>query len=343
MNRKTVISVLGLALLVGCATPQFSNPIGLDQSPDPFVCWDGETQNYYLLFTRGKNVCLFRSKTVANLREGESKVVYEPCDADGIYGAIWAPEMHKAPNGKWYIYTSGLLQKGSAWGLKRIFVLESKTSDPFDGFGYKGKPISDEPQKDAGGRYFSVIDPTVYTAGDGRQYVCYSYCTKEQTLVVREMESPWTFGKRQAEIAHAELSWELVDQKINEGAFFVSSPDGKRLFIVYSANGCWCDDYALGVLEFMGGDLCDAKNWKKHPQPLLVKGNGAFGPGHASFFRSPDGSELWCAYHAMRESNPTRKETTRWLNLQRVDFDETGYPVMGACVGSVPQDVPAGE
>ncbi len=222
------------------------------------------------------------------------------------------------------------LKPGNPWGPKRLFILESKTSDPFDGFVYKGKPAPD----------LFAIDPTVLTWKDGKQYICYSQVKNGQILVIREMENPWTFGKREAEIAHAELPWELLDQKINEGAFFVRSPDGKRLFIIYSANGCWCDDYALGVLEFTGGDLCDAKNWKKHPKPLLVKGNGAFGPGHATFFHSPDGRELWCAYHALRASNPERKPATRWLNFQKVDFDETGYPVMGVCNGSGPHPAP---
>ena len=84
-------------------------------------------------------------------------------------------------------------------------------------------------------------------------------------------------------------------------------------------------------------------HWKKHPKPLLVKGNGAYGPGHATFFYSPDKSELWCAYHAMREHNETVTETARYMNLQRVYFDDTGYPVMGEAIGAVEQTPPSGE
>lgn len=337
MMRWMVSAAVGAFLLSGCLTRQFENPVGSGEAPDPHVVWDAETDHYYLLFTRGKEVRIFRAKTIAGLRDGESKVIYEPREEDGILGAIWAPEMHKAPNGKWYVYTSGLVEKGSVWGPKRLFILESKTSDPFDGFVYKGKPDPD----------LYAIDPTVLTWKDGRQYICYSEVKskpeRRQVLVIRELENPWTFGSRQAEIARAELAWELIDQRINEGAFFVRSPDGKRLFCIYSGNGCGCDDYALGVLEHTGGNLCEAKNWKKHPRQLLVKGNGAFGPGHASFFRSPDGTELWCAYHAMRASNPSRKGTRRWLNFQKVEFDETGYPQMGICNGRGPHDVPSGE
>ena len=164
-----------------------------------------------------------------------------------------------------------------------------------------------------------------------------------QVLVVREMTNPWTFGERQAEVAHAELPWERVNMNINEGAFFVRSPDGRRLFIIYSGNGCWHEDYALGILEVTGGDLCRAENWKKHPKQLLVKGNGVFGPGHASFFRSPDGTELWCAYHGLADSNPSGKPAKRWLNLQRVNFDGAGFPVMGKAIGAAKQSAPSGE
>ena len=112
---------------------------------------------------------------------------------------------------------------------------------------------------------------------------------------------------------------------INEGAFFVESKG--RLFIIYSGNGCWSDDYCLGVLEYVGGDYVSESAWLKHPEPILTKSDGAFGPGHASFFRSPDGKELWCCYHAMKEHNAKTEPMPRYLNLQKIDFDETGYPV----------------
>ena len=91
--------------------------------------------------------------------------------------------------------------------------------------------------------------------------------------------------------------------------------------------------YCLGVLEHVGGPLCDAANWKKHDKPLFVYGNEVYGPGHAPFFTSPDGSEVWCAYHGMNEHNEEVKPTSRYFNIQRVDFDESGYPVMGLPVG----------
>ena len=263
-------------------------------------------------------------------------MIYTPNgEKDGIWGAIWAPEMHRGTNGKWYIYTSGFYDP-KEWP-KRLFVMESVSEDPFGEWQFKGKPAPD----------MYAIDPTVYTHTDGKQYICYSLVDNQQLLAIQEMENPWTFGEKSAVIACAEYDWELVPPyvgkgAINEGAFFVKN--GDRLFIIYSGNGCFTAFYCLGVLEYMGGDLCDPASWKKHDKPLFVYGNGVYAPGHASFFRSPDGTELWCAYHCVKEYTEELKSTERFMCLQKVDFDESGYPVMGVPV-SFDTDItpPSGE
>ena len=167
-----------------------------------------------------------------------------------------------------------------------------------------------------------------------------------QVLDICEMKDP-TMCLRSRTIARAELEWELVEPYVGtsailEGAFFLEN--NGRLFIIYSANGCWSNHYALGVLEFTGDDLCDPESWTKHPEPLLVYGNGVYGPGHASFFRSPDGSEVWCCYHGMPHSNESVTYTNRYMHIQKVEFDETGFPVMGMPIGcETPIDPPSGE
>lgn len=337
--KKTAVclALFALAASARCAAPSLSNPLSGDKyTADPCIVWDDVTQYYYLLCTHSKEVQIRRSKTLVGIRETKPFTAYRSSAKDGIHGNIWAPEMHKAPNGKWYVYTSGSVAPGNPWGRKRLFVIESKTHDPFDGFVFKGSPDPD----------LFAIDPTVLTLSSGRQYICYSKVVHEknasQVLVFRELVNPWTFGPREIEIARPKFKWELVQGNINEGAFFIRSPDDKRVFCVYSGNGCFCDDYALGVVEFTGGDFFSAGNWKKHPEPILFKGNGMFGPGHASFFRSPDATELWCAYHALGKSNPSCKPVHRMLCVQKVGFTAEGYPVMGKAVGKAVQKLPAG-
>ena len=310
----------------------FRNPVSPYDAPDPFMTWDPGTGYYYALFTRGRVLELFRSRRAAEICiGGDSKVIYTPDGLrDGIWGDIWAPEMHRGSDGKWYIYTSGRVTPEP--GEKRLFIMEALTPDPFGEWRFKCKPAPD---------VFS-IDPTVYTAPNGRQFICCSRVDRGQVLDICALSNPWTFGEKRAMIARAKYEWETVppydgNSAINEGAFFVEN--GDRLFIIYSGNGCWSDHYVLGVLEFTGSDrgdpdgMCDPANWIKHEKPLFSMGNGVYGPGHASFFRSPDGSELWCAYHGMKEHNETVTPAPRYFNIQKVDFDETGYPVMGAPAG----------
>lgn len=306
----------------------FSNPLSPLNFSDPFITYDKTTGYYYFLASCQCNqMTLYRSKRVGDiLTKGESKVVYE-CGADKVYGPMWAPEMYKIGK-KWYIYTSCR----EAWDdnmfamCKQPLILQSKTEDPFDGFEFGSKPD---------GSIFA-IDPTC-TVIDGKQYICYSRVNEQrlQVLDIREMSDPLTFTDNCAEIARATLPWEFAEGyakfTINEGAFFLKK--GKRLFIIYSANGCWSDDYCLGVLEHTGGEICDAKNWIKHPEPLFVKGNGIYGVGHASFFTSPDDKEVWCAYHCLLHSNPERRAMIRHTCIQKISFDENDYPVMGAPVG----------
>ena len=53
------------------------------------------------------------------------------------------------------------------------------------------------------------------------------------------------------------------------------------------------------------------------------------GPGHASFFKSPDGRQLWCAYHGMQRDNVGTGPADVFMYQQRVEFDDAGLPYMG--------------
>ena len=307
----------------------FRNPLADFDTPDPFITYDKETGYYYSLFTRHEYLELFRSKHLGNLiREGESRIIYRPNgEKEGIWGDIWAPEMHRGSDGGWYIYTSGRITESR--GPKRMIVLKALSPDPFGDWAFVGMPTPE---------IFS-IDPTSYIAEDGTQYLCNSRVDDVygQVIDLYKMKSPTELDvDSRVTLAVAEKEWELVPPYVGdwacvEGGFFVKKSN--RLFIIYSANGCWSDHYLLGVLEHTGGELCDAANWKKHDKPLLTYGNGVFGPGHASFFYSPDGTELWCAYHGLKRHNEKAEPDTRYMNVQRVDFDEEGYPVMGVAIG----------
>ena len=212
-------------------TTPFTNPVSHFQAPDPFMTYDKETGYYYLLFTLGDRLELYRCRQAADITmRGESKVIYYANGPrDGIYGDIWAPEMHKGSDGKWYIYTSGRMTQGA--GEKRLFIVRALTDDPFGEWEFVRMPTPG---------IFS-IDPTVYTAPDGVQYVCYSRVDPKdgQVLDICKMSSPFFFDSKKVTIAKAELEWELDPPTIGskaivEGAFFLEH--NGRLFLIYSAN-----------------------------------------------------------------------------------------------------------
>ena len=103
-------------------TTQFNNPISYSDAPDPFITYDPETGFYYALHTQGDRVEIYRHKHAAEvLIEGESKVIYRATGENAVWGDIWAPEMHRAPDGLWYIYTSSRTSK-EAGGEKRTLL-----------------------------------------------------------------------------------------------------------------------------------------------------------------------------------------------------------------------------
>ncbi|MBR5140663.1 MAG: family 43 glycosylhydrolase, partial [Clostridia bacterium] len=220
----------------------FKNPVSPFDAPDPYMVFDEKTGYYYALFTRGSKLELFRSRHAGSIvTDADSRVIYtKDPERDGTFGCIWAPEMHRGSDGRWYVYTSASIRPDHS--QKRLFIMQGPADDPFTGeWNFIGFPSPD---------IFS-IDPTVYTAPDGKQYLCASRLddTVGQVLDIYDLVNPYTFGTKRATIAIAELDWELVPPYVSnyaivEGAFFVENCG--RLFIIYSANGCWSDHYCLG-------------------------------------------------------------------------------------------------
>ena len=255
----------------------FRNPLSDKNLSDPFVTYDKTTGYYYLIATSDDEIRMYRSRRIGDIvRNGESTIVYKNEPEKKVYGPMWAPEMCKVGD-RWYLYTSCQeTDTENPWDTKRLLILRSKTENPFDGFEFGSKP---DPS-------IYAIDPTTAFI-NGKQYICYSRVpgTSGQVLDIREMRDPLTFTDNVSEIARASYPWELVapytGTGINEGAFFIQREN--KLFIVYSGNGCWSDDYCLAVLEHTGGEICDRKNWIKHSKPLFVKGNGKKKKPHHRF------------------------------------------------------------
>jgi GH43 family beta-xylosidase len=118
-----------------------------------------------------------------------------------------------------------------------------------------------------------------------------------------------------------------------------------RTFIIYAASACWGPNYKLGMLSYNGGDPLNSNSWDEHPEPVFQRSDsqGVFGPGHNTFFKSPDGTEDWIVYHA--NDQPTDGcDMGRTPRIQKFTWNEDGRPNFGTPVPTTTElAVPSGE
>jgi GH43 family beta-xylosidase len=165
-----------------------------------------------------------------------------------------------------------------------------------------------------------------------------------QQIYIARMTNPWTLEGDRVMISRPTLNWEM-NGLVNEGPEVIKNPAGK-LFLIYSANGCWTDDYSLGRLTLRdNGNPMNPDDWIKAPTPVLTtkSANNAFGPGHNGFFTSPDGTENWIIYHANSSSNQGCGDT-RTPRIQKFTWNPDGTPNFGEPVKTgTPITRPSGE
>jgi GH43 family beta-xylosidase len=306
-RRITLLSALATLLKVSVFTASaaagstFTNPL-LPSGADPSVIYrDGY---YYYMQTTGANLTIWKTRDITDLKDAEKKVVWTPPPTGRDSHDIWAPELHLIA-GKWYIYFAA--DAGSNQS-HRIFVLENSSADPLAGdWIFKGQ-LSDRADKWA-------IDPSVFS-NRGKLYVIWSGWQGDvngtQNIYIAQLKNPWTIRGKRVRLSTPQLSWEEFGDirgsqpahvNVNEGPEILEH-EGK-IFLIYSASGCWTDHYALGMLTASArSNLLNPRSWKKSPQPVFSESPAAqaFGTGHNTFFASPDGKQDWIIYHANPEA-----------------------------------------
>ncbi|WP_128546437.1 glycoside hydrolase family 43 protein [Larkinella soli] len=302
--------LLYLLLLPGfCLGQSFRNPL-LPSGADPWSIYhDGF---YYYTHTTGRNLTLWKTRSLADLATSERKVVWTP-PATGPYSKeIWAPELHRLRDKKgkerWYL----LFAADDGHNRNhRLWVLENESADPLQGnWVMKGQVKTPEDKW--------AIDGSLFEHR-GRMYLVWSGWEGDengrQDIYICRMKNPWTAKGKRTKISSPTYAWE-VDGKIpnpgpddkpvvlvNEGPQPIKY--GKRLFVIYSASGCWTESYALGMLYTDARkNLMKARHWTKHPHTVFKAESvaGTHAAGHNSFFKSPDGTEDWILYHANPEA-----------------------------------------
>ena len=331
-STTSLLSVPALA-----ASTTFINPVGpaAQSSADPHVMRHTDGFYYFVATSPGWDKLEIRKAiSLTSLGVGASKTVFTKsaaCNGAACTSKdLWAPELNYI-NGAWYLYFSA----AGTDNHHRIFVMKNTSADPTTGS--FGAPVKVADSDDGW-----AIDQTVARI-NGQLYMAWSDISggAPQRIKIARMSSPTAIVGRGAIVSTPTHAWETAGAPVNEAPQFIVR--NSKVHMAISASGCWTDDYKLGLLSAnLTADLTVASNWTKTTTPILQKGNGAFGPGHNGFTKSPDGTEDWIVYHA----NPSSGQgcgNSRTTRIQKVTWNGD-TPVIGAPVLSgLPLIRPAGE
>jgi GH43 family beta-xylosidase len=255
---------------------------------DPFVTQkDGI---YYYIYSHEGSIWINNSMRLEDAVQFDGQKIWTPPAGERYSQNIWAPELFFIDN-KWFIYFAA--DDGDNHN-HRMYALKSTTEDAFSQYELQGQ-VTDETDKWA-------IDGT-FLEHQGQRYFIWSGwegdTNVQQNLYIAQMSSPTEIAGGRVLISRPEYDWERVgDPDVNEGPQILKN--GQHVFIVYSASGSWTDHYALGLLTLTGADPMEPGAWTKDSQPVFESTDTVFSPGHASFTKSPDGTEDWIVYHSAR-------------------------------------------
>ena len=137
MKNIILVSILSAAL-IGCGTnvtkevisnsseDTFTNPL-LERGADPWIFY--HESFYYYTNTMSKQIGIWRTRDITELRGAEYKTIYVPPENTMYSKQLWAPEIMNI-NDNWYVYFAA--DDGDNLNHK-LYVLENTSDDPFEG------------------------------------------------------------------------------------------------------------------------------------------------------------------------------------------------------------------
>ncbi len=324
------------------AQKTFTNPL-LPSGADPWVTYqDGY---YYYTNSTGHNITIWKTKNMGDLKSAEKKVVWTPPSKGPDSKEIWAPEIHYL-QGEWYTYFAA--DSGNNVN-HRIYVIENASKDPLQGNWVMKGQLNLPKNKWA-------IDASVFE-NKGKMFVIWSGwkgdVNGEQDIFIAQLKNPWTTEGRRTLVSAPTYKWERDGDlnnpndarhvNVNEGPEILKH--GNKIFLIYSASGCWTDNYELGMLtSSINADLLNASSWTKSDHPVFKQSpeNHVYATGHNSFFKSPDGKEDYILYHANSEPGQGCG-SHRSPRAQKFTWNADGSPNFGEPVSEdVPLSLPSG-
>jgi GH43 family beta-xylosidase len=321
----------------------------LMRGQDPSVAWREGPDGGWFYLVQSENgergvtgIFVYRSRTLAGIASGERWCVWRAPRRGPMSRNVWAPELAWVEGfagdggGRWYIHFAA--DDGDN-DNHRMYALESEGADACGPYQFKGKvAVAGDDRWAIDGAVIDVEEPL----GGGRKlYFVWSGWAGEhngmQRIYVARMSDPWTISGPRVEISRPTALWERRSGAhpcyVNEGP--AVAVRGGKVYVAFSANGFWSDDYCVGILSCEIERVMDARAWTKSHRPAFSKTDRLFGVGHNCMVKVDSGTEAgwWNVYHAVRR--PGRGGKGREIFAQRMSW-ENGLPVLGR-----PGDEPA--
>ena len=330
-----VVQVAPLAATPPVATPinTFQNPLKVNGADPCLFYHDGY---YYLSSTTASDVKLRRARRIDELKDAPDVQVWKEENPTRDRN-IWAPEFHLLDAGdgsgpRWYLYFTAAADTEPS---HRMYVAQSAGTDPMGPYTFKAKLLTDAKDE------FYAIDGSVVRLPNGQLIFAWGGRPSPygQGIFISKMTDPWTLQGERTALATDGFGC----PNIREAPEFLMHDD--KIFLVYSLCSADTPDYRLSALVAnVGDDLSQAASWTQLPRLLMarVDQNGVWGPGHNFFFKSPDGTQDWHAYHAKTSTQTTFAD--RSTRAGRITWRADGTPDFGiAPAYGEPVEAPSGE
>ena len=327
-------------------TYTFQNPIRY-YGADPWILY--HNGSYYYTATGGDTLMLYKAPNIGDLSTAAGAVIYDPEDGKEWSHNMWSPEIHYfseeqvgAEYAGWYCFVTS--DDGQDWNYSSLTGYVIKCLDGDDLMGRWGNPITGEvnvpepivfrdtknPEK------FSWIGGMSTLEVNGENYIIfvneYNRDTVDfyQALQIAKYENPWTIIGEPAEICVPTYDWEKVGGGDGIHPYTVECitgvyGDDGSVFVSYAGSAYWTSAYAIGCMEYLGGDPMDINNWKKSPEPIFSKSKEVNGCAHACYVTDTDGNK-WAMYHAYITGS---SQTGRYAFLEPYSVSKEGGLVIG--------------
>lgn len=312
------------------AAKSLPNPL-LPYGPDPWAVFH-EGFYYYMHSTR-TDLTIWKARSLSHLATAERRTVWTAPETGPFSRHVWSPELHFLQH-RWLIYFTADDERG-IHERHRMWAIECSSSDPLHGrWSEPVQIVTPDDKWSLDGTPF-LYRNQLYFAWSGWE----GDDNRQQNIYLCRMRDPLTCEGPRVLVSAPTHPWERIERNpdspnpldhilVNEGPAPLQHHG--QLFMTYSANGCWTDQYCLGLLCAQpGSDLTNPASWSKMDKPVfqMSEEKGVYGPGHNCFLNKPDGSD-WLLYHANPEPGQGC-ENERSPRLQPVRWRNDGTPNFG--------------